>query len=116
MDVLGVVTGSIRATTLASGEAADVFDIMDCTASVPAQIMRSDMDAQHSYVDGTVLAIKGAKLAAAAHGRITLVAPEANVKLWPRAQHCDAGPCSFRVVRSADQRRHDMLGHLADRL
>ena len=86
MDVLGVVTGSIRATTLASGEAADVFDIMDCTASVPAQIMRSDMDAQHSYVDGTVLAIKGAKLAAAAHGRITLVAPEANVKLWPRAQ------------------------------
>ena len=48
VDVLGVVTGSIRATTLASGEAADVFDIMDCTASVPAQIMRSGMDAQHS--------------------------------------------------------------------
>ena len=35
VDVLGVVTGSIDATTLASGEAADVFDIMDCTASVP---------------------------------------------------------------------------------
>ena len=86
VDVLGVVTGSIDATTLASGEAADVFDIMDCTASVPAQIMRSDMDAQHSYVDGTVLAIKEAKLAAAADGRIVLEASEANVNLWPRAQ------------------------------
>ena len=48
--------------------------------------MRSGMDAQHSYVNGTVLAIKEAKLAAAADGRITLVAPEVNVKPWPRAQ------------------------------
>ena len=48
------------------------------------------MDAQHSYVDGTVLAIKEAKLVAAADGRITLVAPEANVKLWPRAQQAHA--------------------------
>ena len=86
VDVLGVVHGSINAKTLASGEVVDVFDLMDRTASMAAQIGRSGTHAQHSYVDGTVLAIKEAKLVAAADGRITLVAPEANVKLWPRAQ------------------------------
>ena len=84
VDVLGVVTGSIDATTLASGEAADVFDIMDCTASVPAQIVRSDMDAQHSYVDGTVLAIKGAKLVAAARPHRPVQGPSAHRPVWPR--------------------------------
>ena len=48
VDVMGVVTGSSRATTLASGEAAEVFDLVDRTASVPAQIVRNGVHAQHS--------------------------------------------------------------------
>ena len=89
-DVVGIVTGDAATASLDSGEVADVMMLCDQSASVRLRVVRSGEQGQWQYHDGMSLAIVAAKPICADDGHLTLVAPAANVRMFPKAERAEA--------------------------
>ena len=87
---LGIVTGDAAIVSLDSGEVADVMTLCDQSGSVRLHVVRDGEQASHQYYDGMSLAIVAAKPSVADDGHLKLVAPEANLRPFPKAERAKA--------------------------
>ena len=90
LDALGVVTGDASTVSLDSGEVAEIMTLCDQSGSVRLRVVRDGEQAPLQYHDGMSLAVAAAKPGIAEDGHLTLVACQANLRLFPKADRAHA--------------------------